>query len=84
MSTTAHDEAGNVIAIDPGSTVGQLAMFLEWCRAKDYQVGPFVKLDGLVVQIQDMRQARKYGPPAPVPDGDWMKTVGYDPDKEGG
>lgn len=82
--TTAHDEAGNVIPLDPGSSVGQLALFLEWCRAKDYQVGPFVKLDGLVVQIQDMRQARKYGPPAPAPDEGPWKAVGYDPDKEGG
>lgn len=79
-----NDEAGNTIAIEPGSLVDQLTKLLEWARAKDFHVGPYVRIDGLVVQVQDLRQAQRYGaPPAPPDEGPW-KAVGYDPDKDGG
>jgi hypothetical protein len=83
MTTPAHDEAGNVIPIDPCSTVGQLVQLLEYCRAKDYRIGPVVRIDGLAVQIEDLRQSRNFGA-QPMPDEGPWKAVGYDPDKEGG
>jgi hypothetical protein len=74
---TAHDESGNVIPIDPASTVGQLVALLEYARARGWRIGPFVKLDGLTIQVQDLRQREGQGI-APPPDvGPWT-AAGYD------
>lgn len=83
MMTPAHDEAGNVIAIDPGSQVGQLVALLEYCRAKDYRLGPTVKIDGLVVQIEDLRQSDRFGAPKTPPDPGPWPGVGFDPSSQG-
>lgn len=74
---TAHDEAGNVIAIDPVSSVGQLVALLEYGRARGYRIGPFVKLDGLTVQVQDLRQPEGRGVAPPPDQGPWS-AAGYE------
>lgn len=74
---TARDEAGNAITIDPLTPAGQLVQLLEYARARGYRLGPYVKLDGLVVQVQDLRQAEGRGV-APPPDiGPWA-AAGYE------
>lgn len=74
---TVHDEAGNVIAIDPVSSVGQLVALLEYGRARGYRIGPLVKLDGLTVQVQDLRQVEGHGI-APAPDAGPWAAAGYE------
>ncbi len=82
MTSAPHDEAGNTIAIDPGSQVGQLVQLLEYCRARDFQIGPYVAIDGLVVQIVDLRLRERHGRQV-VPDvGPWT-AAGF-PEGDGG
>lgn len=77
-----HDEAGNVIPIDPAGPVGQLVALLEYGRARGFRIGPMVKIDGLVVQVQDVRQ--REGHDLPMPDvGPWT-AAGYPEGDEGG
>lgn len=82
MTTLVHDEHGNVIPIDPTSQVGQAIQLLEYCRARDFQIGPYLKIDGLVMQVADLRQVLKHGP-RPAPDiGPWT-AAGF-PEGDGG
>lgn len=81
---TAHDEKGNEIPIDPVSPVGQLIALLEYGRARGYRIGPTVKIDGLVVQVQDLRQTEGRGVPgAGDGPGPWT-LAGYPEGDEGG
>lgn len=78
----AHDEVGNpVLAVDPVSPAGQLVALLEWARRRGFRIGPLVKIDGLTVQVQDLRQTegRHVDPPD---DGSIWDQAGYE-DKPG-
>lgn len=79
---TFHDEAGTIIPIDPASLVGQLVLLLEYCRARGYRIGPIVKIDGLQVQVQDLRQSEGRGDVMPDV-GPWT-AAGWPEGDEGG
>ncbi len=52
------DEDGNVLPPpEPGSPVGQLIYLMEYARKRGFQIGPNVQVDGVIVQVRDLRQA---------------------------
>lgn len=55
------DDDGNIITPpEAGSTVHQLVWLLEYGRSRGFQIGPTVQIGDVIVQVKDLRQARKY------------------------
>lgn len=58
----AHDEEGDPLPQPaPESDLADLIQLLEYARTKDFQVGPFVQVGKIRVQVADIRQLRKLG-----------------------
>ena len=54
---SAIDEHGNPLPeVDPMSSAGQLIALLEYCRRRQFRIGPMVKIGDVMVQVQDLRQ----------------------------
>jgi hypothetical protein len=52
------DEEGNELqGPDPSDPVYRLIYLLEYGRRRGFRIGPQVQIDGLIVQVQDIRQA---------------------------
>lgn len=75
-----EDIDGNDITAPPAaSDVGQLIYLLEWARRRGFRVGPAIRVGGLTLQVQDLRQTEGRGVPREADPGPW-KTAGYDGD----
>lgn len=58
----AHDEEGDPLPQPAAeSDLADLIQLLEYARTKDFQIGPFVQVGKIRVQVADIRQARKLG-----------------------
>ena len=59
-----HDEHGNPLPVlDPTSSAYQLVALLEYCRARGFRIGPYVKIGDVAAQVQDIRQHEGSGVP---------------------
>lgn len=78
--TVTEDDDGNpIVTPPPNADVVALVYLLTWARASGFRVGPTIRVGSLVLQVQDLRQARKEGRGEPLPpdSGPW-KDAGYD------
>jgi hypothetical protein len=70
------DEEGNDLAPPPpDSPIAQLMYLLEWGRQRDFQIGPMVQIEGITVQVADLRR-QKGGQIRP--EGNIWKDHGHD------
>lgn len=81
-----HDEEGDPLPQPaPASDLADLIQLLEYARTKDFQIGPFVQVGKIRLQVADIRQARKIGDltgratAAPEPSIWQMTGAGDDP-----
>lgn len=80
------DDNGNIInPPDPGSDVGSMIYFLEYCRARDFMVGPTIQVGSTIVQVRDLRQMRAQQDQvkAGTGEGDIWKENGFRDDAGG-
>jgi hypothetical protein len=76
------DDNGNIInPPDMTSDVGQIIYLLEYCRKREFMIGPTVQVGDVIVQVRDLRQVAKMRQDtgkAPE-DGDVWTRHGFDP-----
>lgn len=80
-----RDPAGAVTLPQPhpDSPVYDLMFLLEWGRDRGFRIGPHVEIDGLRVQVADLRQGKIEGvvmPDAPTGGTDIWRENGYEGD----
>lgn len=72
-----HDEHGNPLpALDPTSAAYQIVALLEYARLRGFRIGPYVEIDGVKMQVQDLRQAEGAGVKREPDAGPWT-SAGY-------
>lgn len=79
LDVSSDIDGNDITAPTTSSDVGQLVYLLEWARKRGFRIGPAVRVGGLVLQIQDLRQTEGTGADLPADPGPWG-----DEGKEGG
>lgn len=80
--TELIDEDGNVLPPpESGTPVAHLIYLLEYGRKRGFQIGPTVQVDGVAVQVVDLRQqaqerAKHQGAPDLGADSDMALVLG--------
>lgn len=81
--TEVIDEDGNALPPpEPGSPVAAVIYLLEYGRLRGFRIGPTVQVDGVIVQVADLRQqmqmqkAQAEGSPDIEPGSDMALILG--------
>lgn len=76
LDVTEDADGNEIIPPAPSTDAAQLVYLLEWARVRGFRLGPAIRIGGLTLQVQDLRQTEGRNLPG-LPEIDPWEAAGH-------